>query len=292
MKFGISMFPTDVSAGPGEVAAEAEARGFDAFWVSEHSHMPLSTQFPLGDTVPREYSSMLDPFVALAVAAQATTRIKLGTAIVILPQHDPINCAKAVASLDLVSNGRLLFGIGAGWNEPELENHGTEPSTRFKLMRERVEAMRQLWTSETAEYHGDLVDFDPVWQWPKPLQQPHPPVFVAGASPRVIERVARYGDGWLPVVVPEATEISPGRMTPLAQFKEMVPKMNDLAQARGRTRPRIIVSGYLDEEAFAAYTALGVESVSFRVPSVDLDGVKRAMDEVSATITAAGGVLQ
>lgn len=288
MKFGISMFPTDISAGPGEVAAAAEERGFDAFWVSEHSHMPLSTEFPMGDSVPREYSSMLDPFVALAIAASATSRIKLGTAIVILPQHDPINCAKAVATLDLVSNGRMLFGIGAGWNEPELINHGTDPATRFKLMRERVEAMRALWTTEEAEYHGDLVDFDPVWQWPKPVQQPHPPVFIAGASAGVIKRVARYGDGWLPVVVPEASDITPGRMTPLADLKALVPQMNELAQAAGRNKPRIVVSGYLDETALEVYKSLGVESVSLRVPSSGLDEVLRVMDEAAETIVKLG----
>lgn len=291
MKFGISMFATDTSAGPAEVAVEAETRGFHAFWVSEHSHMPLNTEFPLADTVPREYASMLDPFVALAAAAHATSRIKLGTAILILPQHDPINCAKAVASLDLISNGRVLFGIGAGWNEPELINHGTDPGSRFKLMRERVEAMRALWTEENAEYHGDLVDFDPVWQWPKPVQQPHPPIYVAGASPRVIERVARYGDGWLPVVIPEANEISPGRMTPLAELEDMVPRMNKLAAANGRAKPRLVVSGHLDARSFEVYQALDVESVSFRVPSSGFDDVRRAMDEAAATIDAVGGQL-
>jgi probable F420-dependent oxidoreductase len=291
MKFGISMFPTDDSARPADVAVEAEKRGFYAFWVSEHSHIPLDTPFPLGDTVPKEYASMLDPFVALASAAQATTQIKLGTAIVILPQHDPINCAKAVSSVDLLSNGRMLFGIGAGWNVPEMRNHGTDPSSRFKLMRERVEAMRALWTQETAEYHGDLVDFDPVWQWPKPVQQPHPPIFVAGASPRVIERVTRYGDGWLPVVIPEANEISPGRMTTLAELQDMVPRMNELAAENGRPKPRLVVSGYLDEHSFDVYQALGVESVSFRVPSEDFDSVCRAMDEAAATIERVGGRL-
>ncbi len=291
MKFGISMFPTDQSAPPHEVAREAEARGFYAFWVSEHSHMPLSTNFPLADTVPREYSSMLDPFAALAACAVATETILLGTAIVILPQHDPINCAKAVSTVDHLSNGRFLFGIGAGWNEPEMINHGTDPSSRFKLMRERVEAMRALWTQEEAEYHGDMVDFDPVWQWPKPVQNPHPPVYVAGASPRVIERVARYGDGWLPVVIPEANEISPGRMTPLAELKTMVPRMNELAAERGRSKPRVVVSGYLDQASFEVYNELEVESVSFRVPPADMDEIRRAMDDATQTIEVAGGTL-
>lgn len=291
MKFGISMFPTDQSARPSEVAREAEARGFYAFWVSEHSHMPVSTNFPLGGEVPREYASMLDPFVALMDAAAATEKILLGTAIVILPQHDPINCAKAVSTLDLLSNGRMILGIGAGWNEPELINHGTDPSTRFKLMRERVEAMRAIWTREEAEYHGDLVDLSPLWQWPKPLQKPHPPVLIAGASPRVIERVARYGDGWLPVVIPEANEISPGRMTPIAELQAMIPRMHELAEAQGRPRPRVVVSGFLTEESLAIYSELGVESVSLRVPSGSFDEVRAAMDEAEEAIRSAGGTL-
>ncbi len=292
MKFGVSMFATDTSAHPAEVAVAAEQRGFYAFWVSEHSHMPVATDFPLSDTVPREYASMLDPFVALAGAAQATSTIKLGTAILILPQHDPINCAKAVASLDLLSRGRFMFGIGAGWNEPEMINHGTDPATRFKLMRERVEAMQQLWSGETAQYHGDLVNFDPVWQWPKPVQKPHPPIFVAGASPGVIKRAARYGDGWLPVVIPEANAISAGRMTTLAELQDMVPRMNLLAADLGRGKPRVVVSGHFDARAFEIYTDLGVESVSFRLPSEDMDLVNRALDDAVAQIESVGGEIQ
>ena len=172
-----------------------------------------------------------------------------------------------------------------------MRNHGTDPGSRFKLMRERVEAMQALWTQESAEYHGDFVDFDPVWQWPKPVQQPHPPVFVAGASPRVIERVARYGDGWLPVVVPEASEISPGRMTPIAELQEMVPRMNELAAANDRPRPRVVVSGYLDENAYEVYQRLEVESLSFRAPSAGFDEVREAMDGFEAQIRAVGGSL-
>lgn len=142
MKFGVSMFATDRSATPAEVALLAEQIGFDAFWVSEHSHMPLTTHFPLADEVPREYAAMLDPFVALAAAATVTSSIRIGTAICILPQHDPINCAKAVASLDHLSGGRMVFGVGAGWNAPEMQNHGSRLADRFKIMRERVEAMR------------------------------------------------------------------------------------------------------------------------------------------------------
>ena len=152
MKFGISMFPTDTSAAPGDVAREAEARGFDAFWVSEHSHIPVDTEFPFADTVPDDYRSMFDPFVALGAAAAVTNDIRLGTAICLITQHDPINCAKAVATLDQVSNGRFEFGIGAGWNPPEMENHGVRFEDRFKMTRERMDAMRAFWTEEEAEW--------------------------------------------------------------------------------------------------------------------------------------------
>ena len=291
MKFGVNLFPTDTSARPAEVAAEAEARGFGSFWVSEHSHMPLTTEFPLGGEVPREYASMLDPFVALASAAQATSRIELGTGILILPQHDPINSAKAVSSIDLLSGGRMTLGIGAGWNEPEMNNHGTAFKSRFKVMRERTEAMKQLWTHEEAEYHGDTVSFDPVWQWPKPVQQPHPQVLIAGAHPRVIERVARYGDGWMPVVVPEANPLSFGRMTPIAELQELVPQMNQLAADAGRAKPRLVIAGFLTPESYEIYESLGVDTVYTRVPSEDFDAVRRAMDEFTAAIEISGGQL-
>lgn len=279
MKFGVSMFVTDESARPGAAALAAEQRGFDSFWVSEHSHIPLDTRFPLADTVPRPYASMLDPFVALASAAATTSTIRLGTAICIVTQHDPINCAKAVASLDQISNGRLLFGIGAGWNEPEMRNHGTDPGRRFALMRERVEAMKALWTQDEAEYHGEFVDFDPVWQWPKPVQAPHPPVLVAGASPSVLKRAANYGDGWLPVVIPEATAISPGRMTPLAELEAWVPRLREMSAQAGKRPPMIVVSGtYVDAAVLERLVALDVDTLLFRLSSADLDTVCRELD--------------
>ncbi len=285
MEFGVSMFVTDRSATPAEVAREAEQRGFDSFWVSEHSHIPLSTDFPLADTVPREYASMLDPFVALTSAAAATSRIKLGTAICILTQHDPINCAKAVSSVDLVSGGRMLFGIGAGWNEPELLNHGTDPNRRFKLMRERAEAMKVLWTEEEAEYHGELVDFDPVWQWPKPVQKPHPPLLVAGAGPNVLKRAASYGDGWLPVVVPEASALTPGRMTPMAELAASVPTLRELAAEAGRKPPMIVASGTaLDLSMMAELIELGVDALLFRLPSAGFDAVRQQLDTHAETV--------
>lgn len=285
MRIGISMFPTDTSAAPGEVAAAVESFGFDSFWVSEHSHMPVNTQFPLADKVPREYSSMWDPFIALAAAASATQRIGLGTGICIITQRDPINTAKTVSSLDLLSNGRISLGVGAGWNEPEMQNHGTAPGGRFKLMRERVEAMRQLWTQEVAEYHGDLVDFDPVWQWPKPVQQPCPPVLIAGANPNVIKRVARYGDGWLPVVVPEATAATAGRVTTMADLMQQVPQMRALANAAGRAPPSVVVSGAaLDPAVVDAMLSIAVDELVFRVPSADMDSVLAELEQLAAGV--------
>ena len=286
------MFTTDQSAAPGEVAQLVEDHGFDSFWLSEHSNMPLSTDFPLADSIPREYSSMLDPFVALTAAAASTHRIKLGTAICLVTQHDPINCAKSVASVDQLSNGRMIFGIGAGWNEPEMRNHGTDPSTRFRLMRERVEAMKALWTEEAAEYHGRHVDFEATLQWPKPVQKPHPPVLVAGAGPNILKRVVSYGDGWLPVVTPEANEFSKGRMTPMAEFAEMVPQLNAMAEAAGKPKPSITVSGLgLDPDSFAKLEALGVERLVLRLTPEPMAVISKQIQEHVANVRAVGGQL-
>ena len=296
MKFGISMFTTDQSASPMEVAKLVEDHGFDSFWLSEHSNMPLSTDFPLGDEIPREYSSMLDPFVALAAAAAATSRIKLGTAICLVTQRDPINCAKAVASIDHISNGRMLFGIGAGWNEPEMRNHGTDPSTRFRLMRERVEAMKALWTQEAAEYHGRLVDFEATLQWPKPVQKPHPPVLVAGAAGNILKRVVAYGDGWLPVVVAEGTDQTKGRMTSLAELETMVPELNAMAAAAGKPNPSITASGMgLEPAALEKMQELGIERLILRLTPEPLevitDQVKAHAANVKASLAFQGNWL-
>ncbi|MCR9278639.1 MAG: LLM class F420-dependent oxidoreductase [Pseudomonadaceae bacterium] len=279
MKFGVSMFATDRSATPAEVALLAEQIGFDAFWVSEHSHMPLTTDFPLADEVPREYAAMLDPFVALAAAATVTSSIRIGTAICILPQHDPINCAKAVASLDHLSGGRMVFGVGAGWNAPEMQNHGSRLADRFKIMRERVEAMRVLWDNEVAEYHGEFVDFDPAWQWPKPIQPGGPPVLIAGAHPNVLKRVARYGDGWLPVVIPEANSMSENRMTPIDDFERQVVELRSLCADTGRAPPVIVASSAdMSEPTLDRLRTLEIDSVTCRLSSADFATVQRELE--------------
>src|SRR6266513_3325635 len=180
MDFGVLMFMTDYAISAPALAQALEERGFESLWVPEHSHIPLSrkTPFPGGGDLPKQYYDAMDPFVMLSAAAAVTKRLKLGTGVCLVIQRDTIQTAKSVASLDQVSGGRFLFGIGGGWNAEEMEDHGTEFKTRFKLMRERVEAMKEIWTKYAAEYHGDLVDYGPMAAWPKPVQQPHPPVIV------------------------------------------------------------------------------------------------------------------
>jgi len=292
MKFGLSMFTTDTSARPDEVAAATERAGFESFWVSEHSHIPTATSFPMGGTVPREYASMLDPFVALTAAAVATRSIRLGTAICLVTQRDPVNCAKLVSSLDLLSGGRFEFGIGAGWNEDEMRNHRTDPKTRFRLMRERVEAMRTLWTQDVAEYHGRLVDLTPSWQWPKPVQSPHPPILVAGGGPNVLGRVVDYGDGWMPSVVAAPIPGMQGRVTPLADLSTLVPELRKRAEAAGRPRPTVVITGIgLDADVFRTLVHLGADRMILRLPSLPMPDVARAIDLHVAAVDAVGGQL-
>jgi probable F420-dependent oxidoreductase len=201
VKLGLTIFPTDYSIAPGELAAAAEERGFESLWFPEHSHIPLSRKspFPGGGDLPKMYYDVMDPFVALAVAAAATRTLKVGTGVCLVPQRDPIQTAKSVATLDLLSGGRFLFGVGAGWNQDEMENHGTRFADRGAVMRERIEAMKALWTASKAEYHGKHVDFDPAMTWPKPLQKPHPPIHVGGGWPHAARRAIAWGDGWTPI---------------------------------------------------------------------------------------------
>ncbi len=201
MKFGASMFFTDYSMTAQGLARALEERGFESLWVAEHTHIPASraSPWPGGAELPQMYYETMDPFVALTAAASATTTLKVATGITLVPQHHPITLAKQVASIDQVSNGRFILGVGGGWNREEMENHGGDFATRWKLMRESIEAMKAIWADDPAEYHGDMVDFDPIWSKPKPVQTPHPPIHVGGASPWGPRRAARYGDGWMPI---------------------------------------------------------------------------------------------
>jgi len=223
MHFGGAMFFTDYSMSASELARALEERGFESVWAPEHSHIPLSrkTPFPGGGDLPKPYYDAMDPFVVLAAAAQATKTIKLGTGVALIQQRDPIQTAKLVASIDQVSQGRFLFGVGGGWNQDEMEDHGTVYATRFKRVRESIEAMKEIWTKEKAEYHGEFVNFDPMIARPKPVQKPHPPIHVGGAFPHGARRAIRYGDGWIPVA---------GR----GDIAEVLPKFREMAREAGR----------------------------------------------------------
>src|SRR5260370_2586632 len=200
MKYGVAIFPTDYAIRVDELAKATEQRGFESIFFPEHTHIPTSrrTPFPLGGELPKEYSHTFDPFVAMAMAGAVSKPVKLATGICLVIERDPIVLAKQVASVDLASNGRVIFGIGGGWNSEEMEDHGSAFKSRWKLLRERIEAMKALWTRDEASYHGEFVHFDPIWCWPKPVQKPHPPLLLASHGPRALQRVVRYCDGWLP----------------------------------------------------------------------------------------------
>ncbi len=287
MKFGVSIFLTHNGPAPGEIASAAEKLGFDSIFVSEHSHIPVSTEFPLGGEVPMPYRSMYDPFVALAAMASVTSKIKLGTAIIILPQHHAINCAKAISTLDQISNGRVIFGIGAGWNPPEMENHGVAFKDRFKATRERIEAMKALWTKEAAAYDGDLVQFEASWQWPKPVQQPHPPLLIAGAGPNILKRVVKLGNGWLPVFAMQWNDGLAGKQTPLHTLADDVAELKRLSDEAGKAMPTISSLGLpATPEFIDPLEENGVERMILTLPPDDpaaaFDTLNMYADQVSA----------
>jgi probable F420-dependent oxidoreductase len=272
MNFGIAIFPTDLSIGVAELVREVEDRGFESFWVPEHTHIPVSRRTPYpGGELPEMYKRTLDPFVALTVAAENSNRLLLGFGIVLVVERDPIITAKEVASLDLVSGGRVIFGIGGGWNLEEMENHGTDPKLRWRLLRERVLAMREIWTREEAEFHGELVDFDPIWSWPKPVQSPLP-VYVGGNTENTLKRVIAYGDGWIP---------NAGR----ARLMAMIPEFRRLCEESGRGHLPITVYGTRPTaEAIADYEAVGVDRLVFWMPSKPRDEVLRELEAVTTLV--------
>jgi len=260
MHYGITIFPTDYSIHPADLARAAEERGFESLWVAEHSHIPCSrkTPWPGGAELPKMYYDVVDPFVALSMAAAATTKLKLGTGICLVIQRDPIQTAKQVASLDMLSGGRFLFGVGGGWNVEEMANHGTRFETRWKLLRERIEAMKQIWTQKQAEYHGELVSFEPIFAWPKPTQKPHPPIHVGGAFPGGLRRALRYGDGWLPLQGRGDDDIR----------KHMLVLREEAARL-GRSLERFEVSIYgapPDAEKLRAFRDAGIARALFFMP--------------------------
>jgi probable F420-dependent oxidoreductase len=273
MLFGVAVFPADYAVEPGALARMVEERGFESLFFPEHTHIPAdrTTPYPPGGELPRQYSHTYDPFVALTAAAATTESLLLATGICLVIERDPIITAKEVASLDRLSGGRFLFGVGAGWNLEEMENHGTDPHRRFSLMRERVEAMKAIWTQDEASYHGEHVDFDPIWSWPKPVQQPYPPVLVGGNGPKVLERVVAFGDEWMP-----------NRVTGLT---DRVAELNRLAAEAGRDPIPVTLSGARpDPELIERGEQVGVHRCSFYIDPADAGETERQLDELASTL--------
>jgi probable F420-dependent oxidoreductase len=284
MKFGGSMFFTDYSMTPAALARALEERGFDIVWAPEHSHIPLSrkTPFVMGGDLPKRYYDVMDPFVTLTAAAMATKTLKIGTGVCLIAQRDPIQTAKLVASIDQVSGGRFVFGVGNGWNQDEMENHGTAFATRHKMARERIEAMKAIWTQSKPEYHGEFVDFGPMMAWPKPVQKPHPPIVVGGAFPYSARRAIRYGDGWMPQVTPSAT-------TPLM---DLIPRFRQMAAEAGRDPASLGISiggQGPDIDLIKRYADQGVERVSVSLLSETEDTILPILDQWVAVIRAVNG---
>ena len=271
MLTGVYYFPTDYGIDIQELGSALEERGYDALFVCEHTHIPKSrkTPFPGGGELPKKYRHTHDPFIALAFAAAATRKLKLGTGICLVPQRDPIVTAKSVASLDQLSNGRFIFAIGGGWNVDEMENHGARYETRFALLRERVLAMKALWTEEEAHFHGKYVNFDPAWMYPKPKQRPHPPVLIGGESDHTVKRVVEFGDGWFP------------RPRNNWEPKSAVARLHAAAKAAGRdpaTLPITVFSAPPDRAKLAPYREAGIHRVLFEVPDASRDEILRVLD--------------
>jgi len=284
MKFSASMFFTDYSMGPAELAQALEARGFEAMWAPEHSHIPLSrkTPFIFGGELPKKYYDVMDPFVSLTAAAVATKTLKVGTGVCLITQRDPIQTAKLVASIDQVSGGRFLFGVGNGWNQDEIEDHGTVFATRHKLARERIEAMKAIWTQTKAEYHGEFVNFDPMMTWPKPVQKPHPPILVGGAFPYSARRAIRYGDGWMPQVTEYAKQ----------ELADLVPLFRKMAMEANRDPDSIPITVWgrgPDVEMMKRYRDLGVDRVATSLDSEKADKILPVLDRWAEVIRAVNG---
>lgn len=279
MRFGVFYFPTDYGIDISELARALEDRGFDALFVCEHTHIPASrkTPFPAGGELPRRYKHTHDPFVALSFAAAATKTLKIGTGIALIPQRDPIVTAKSVSSLDLLSGGRLIFAMGGGWNVEEMENHGARYETRFQLLRERALAMKALWTQEEAEFHGQFVNFDPVWQYPKPKQRPHPPLLLGGETDHTINRVVEFCDGWFPR--------ARGGWEP----KSAMERLHKAARAAGRDPASLSVTVFAappDRAKLEPYREAGIDRVLFEVPDLSRDEILKVLDGYASLIKA------
>jgi probable F420-dependent oxidoreductase len=272
MKLGVTMFATDRAIAPVALARAVEDRGFHSLYLHEHTHIPTSrrTPPPTGEAVlAEEYKRTLDPFVALGAAAAVTSRLTIGTAVCLVAQHDPLVMAKEVATLDLISGGRLVLGVGFGWNREEMESHGVDFRRRRELVREKMLAMERLWSEEKASFAGELVRFEECWSWPKPLQQPRPPVLLGGAAgPKLFAHIAEYGDGWMPIGG--------------AGVGAALPALRRAMENAGRDPAAVsvvLIGTIPDPGKLEHYASLGVTEVALRLPSSPADAVLRVLDE-------------
>jgi probable F420-dependent oxidoreductase len=283
MEFGALMFFTEYAIPATEFAQALEARGFESVWAPEHSHIPTSRKspWPGGGELPKVYYEAMDPFVSLTAAAVATKTLKVATGVCLVQQRDPIQTAKLVASIDQISGGRFLFGVGGGWNAEEMADHGTEFRTRFKLVRERIEAMKEVWTKTKAEYHGEMVDFPEMMASPKPVQKPHPPILVGGAFPQAARRAVRYGDGWAPIA---------GR-GPDGDVDELLPKFHQMLSEAGRDPQSVPVSLFgvpEDVDRLARYRDKAIARVVVMLPSANSDAILPTLDRWAELIRRVG----
>lgn len=270
--FGVMMFATDYAIGPVELARAVEERGLDSLYLPEHSHIPTSrkTPYPAGGELPKEYWHTYDLFVALGAAAAATGRIKLGTGVCLVIERDPIHLAKEVASLDRISDGRAIFGIGGGWNVEEMEDHGTPFKRRWKVLREKILAMKEIWTKDAAEFHGEFVNFDPMWSWPKPLQAGGPPILLGSFAKRCFERIVDYCDGWIPNY----------RYGP-KKLAEGVKALRETAERAGRRFDSLQLAAYMlppEEARVREILDIGFQHIIFYLPSADAETVLPKLD--------------
>src|SRR5437762_7363446 len=280
MLFGAGIFATDYAMRPDELAGELEQRGFESVWLPEHTHIPASrrTPYPAGGDLPKEYWHTYDPFVALTAAAMVTKKLRVATGICLIIERDTIIMAKEVASLDMLSGGRFIFGIGGGWNAEEMENHGTNYKSRWRLLREQVLAMKEIWTKDDAEFHGEFVDFDAIWSYPKPVQKPHPPILMGGDGPTTFDRVVEFCDGWMPIGY---------RMgNPAAK----IAALRQRAEAAGRDPMSISITIFGANPEPAALEQLesaGVERAIFMLPPAGRETVLPLLDKYGPLIKPA-----
>ncbi len=280
MRFGLTAFCTADSAAPGDVAAATEAAGFELLLFPDHTHIPISrvTPFPGGGELPPQYSRTFDPIVASAVAAASTTTLRIGVGVCLVTARDPIVLAKQVASVDVLSGGRFSLGVGVGWNVEEVADHGVARHYRWDVLRERVLAMKEIWTKDEAAFDGTHVRFPPMWSWPKPVQRPHPPILVGGYGESVLQRVVDYGDEWLAMVVPQRPPMV-----------DRIATLHRLADERGRPRPAVAVQVYGNpppRQAIESLIAAGADRIDLSLPYGDAEYTIEAVEALGEVVRA------